>query len=160
MNENLYPYIVFLPSTEKTKILRAIFGSKVAVDILRYALNQGVSQKMYQKDLVAKLTCSNKTVIQNLKTLVRLRILEEDMEKTEKGGRTVWIKTYQLSELGKWFALLFAEEKQLSKKEKTEILQGLFRAYIHWVASLAQKLDMDKRDLARIFAEETKESKV
>ena len=147
---------MFLPSEQKNKILSAIFGSKVAVDILKFSLNQGISNKIYQKDLVAKLSYSNKTVIENLKSLTKLAILGEDMEKIEKKGRIVWVKAYQLSDLGKWFALLLAEERELSQKEKAEILQNLFRTYIKWVKDLSEKLHVSKKMLEKVFIEEMK----
>jgi len=145
---------VFLPSEQKTKILSAIFGSKASVDVLKYSLNQGISNKIYQKDLVRKLSYSNKTVIENLKSLTKLGVLKENMEKIEKQGRIVWVKAYQLSDIGKWFALLLAEEKDLSQKEKAEILQNLFRTYTKWVKDLSEKLNVSKELLEKVFREE------
>jgi hypothetical protein len=154
LSENLHPYVVFLPSEHKIKVLSAIFGSKAAVDILKFSLRQGISNKIYQRDLVKTLTYSNKTVIENLKSLTKLGILSEKMEKTERSGRITWVKAYQLSSAGKWFALLLAEEKELSDKEKAEIFQSLFRAYLRWARDLSQKLKIDKNVLKRVFMEE------
>jgi len=154
VNENLHPYVVFLPSEQKTKVLSAIFGSKAAVDILKFSLSQGISNKIYQKDLVKKLSYSNKTIIKTLKSLTNLEVWREDMEKIKKEGRIVWVKAYQLSDLGKWFALLLAEEKDLSEKEKAEILQNLFRTYIKWVKDLSEKLHVNRKTLEKIFTEE------
>lgn len=153
---DLHPYVVFLPSEQKTKILSAIFGSKSAVDILKFSLKQGISNKIYQKDLVRKLPYSNKTIIENLKSLTTLEVLRENMEKMEKNGRNVWVKTYLLSDIGKWFALLLAEEKDLSHKEKVEILQNIFKIYIKWVKDLSEKMHLSKRVLEKIFMEEMK----
>lgn len=154
MVENLHPYVVFLPSEQKTRILGAIFGSKAAVDILQFSLRQGIAVRIYQKDLVKKLDYSNKTVIGNLKSLTKLGVLKEDMEKIEQNGRTVWVKAYELSEAGRWFALLLAKEKDLSDGEKAEILQSLFRAYVRWVKNLSGSLHMDKKVLEKAFKEE------
>jgi predicted transcriptional regulator len=157
LQTDLHPYVVFLPSEQKTKILSAIFGSQAAVDILKFSLSQGVSNKIYQKELVKKLDYSNKTVIKNLKSLTRLGILNETMEKDEKGKRIVWVKAYQLSDSGRWFALLLAEKKDLSDSEKAKILQNLFRSYIRWVKDLSEKLHVKKKTLKDIFMEEMKE---
>ena len=156
LNESLHPYVVFLPSDEKTRILNAIFGSKAAVDILRFSLNQGLSSRIYQKDLVGRLSYSNKTLIENLKTMTKLGILKEEMEKNTKTGRIVWVKVYQLLDAGRWFALLLAEEKHLSTKETAEILQNLFRAYIRWVKNLSKKLQISNKELEKIFMTEMK----
>ena len=154
MVEKLHPYVVFLPIEKKDKILSAIFGSKAGVDLLRFSLKQGIAKSLYQKDLVAKLNYSNKTVIENLKTLTTLGVLSESMEKNEKDGRITWIKTYQLTNLGKWFALLLAEEKELTETEKAEILQSLFRTYVKQVKKLAEEIGINKKMLEEIFREE------
>lgn len=153
---NLHPYVVFLPTEQKIKILGAIFGSKSAVDVLKFSLHQGISKKIYQKDLMKELPFSNKTIIGNLKSLTKLGILRENMEKMEKEGRIVWVKAYQLSDMGKWFALLLAEEKDLSQREKIEILQNVFRTYIRWVRDLSEKLHAENKMLEDIFMEEMK----
>jgi hypothetical protein len=154
MAEDLHPYVVFLPSEQKTRILGAIFGSKAAVDILKFSLRQGITTKIYQRDLVRKLNYSNKTVIGNLKALTKLGVLTEDMEKAEQNGRVVWVKAYELSNAGRWFALLLAEEKDLTNTEKADILQNLFRAYVKWVKDLSKSLHVDKKVLEEAFKEE------
>jgi hypothetical protein len=152
----LYPYVVFLPAEKKDKILSAIFGSKAGVDLLRFSLKQGIAKNLYQRDLVEKLNYSNKTIIENLKVLTSLGVLDEKMEKDEREGRIIWVKTYQLTVLGKWFALLLAEEKELSEKEKSEILQSLFRTYVKLVKGLSEELGINKKMLEEIFREEMK----
>ena len=78
------------------------------------------------------------------------------MEKNDKDGRITWIKTYQLTNLGKWFALLLAEEKELSEPEKAEILQSLFRTYVKQTKRLAEEIGIDKKKLEETFKEEMK----
>lgn len=152
LTEESHPYVVFLPSEQKTRILSAIFGSKASVDVLKFSLNQGISAKIYQKDMVKRLSYSNKTVIENLKSLTKMGVLKEEMEKDEKNGRTVWVKSYQLSDSGKWFALLLAEDKDLSRTEKAKILQTLFKSYVEWVKKLSEKLQISKKTLEDTFA--------
>ncbi len=157
MNGNLHPYVIFLPSERKTKTLASIFGSKAAVDVLAYSLKHGIERRMYQKDLILKLGYSNKTIIENLKTLTKLEILSENMEKTRGAGRTTWVKVYELSEAGKWFALLMAEEKDLNNSEKRRILESLFRAYIRWAIDLSKTIDLKADTLKDIFESEMKQ---
>ncbi len=156
--EKLHPYVVFLPSEKKDKILSAIFGSKAGVDILRFSLKQGISKNIYQKDLVKKLNYSNKTIIENLKTMTQLGVLNEAMEKNDKEGRIIWIKTYQLTHLGKWFALLLAQEAELTGEEKSEILQSLFRTYVKQAKNLAEEIGISKKMLEETFREEIESS--
>ena len=88
--------------------------------------------------------------------LTNLRIFEEKMEKTMQNEHVVWVKTYRRSDSGKWFAMLLAEEKDLSKKEKAEILQNIFRTYIKSLKELSEKLNVKEETLKEIFEEEMK----
>jgi len=160
MRDRLYPYVIFLPRSSKHKVLRAIFGSSVPVDILKFALKQGVYEKIYQKDLIEKLGYSNKTIIEHLKALTEMGVLNERMEKTEVSGRTVWLKIYTLSDLGRWFALLLVEEENLSREDKIKIVYNVFRSYIRWIKDLSEKLGIDKSELLKIFEEEMTKTEI
>lgn len=149
-----HPYVMFLPSKQKDRVLRAIFGSQAAIDILRFSIKQGITRKIYQKDLLKKLAYSNKTIIEHLKLLTELGILEENMEKIKSENRIVWLKFYKLTDIGKWFVLLMAEEKELTTKEKAEILRNIFGIYIRWVKILSEKLAISKEEMHKIFKEE------
>jgi AraC-like DNA-binding protein len=156
LSVKLHPYVVFLPVEQKDKILSAIFGSKAGVDVLRFSLKQGIAKNIYQKDLVKSLNYSNKTIIENLKTLTKLCVVTELMEKNEKEGRIIWVKAYQLTDLGKWFALLLAEESELTEQEQAEILESLFRTYVKQVKDLAEELKINRKTLEEIFKQEMK----
>ncbi len=156
LSVKLHPYVVFLPVEQKDKILSAIFGSKAGVDVLRFSLKQGIAKNIYQKDLVKSLNYSNKTIIENLKTLTKLGVLTELMEKNVKEGRIIWVKAYQLTDLGKWFALLLAEESELTEQERAEILESLFRTYVKQVKDLAEELKINRKTLEEIFKQEMK----
>ncbi|HEY4675244.1 MAG TPA: hypothetical protein VIH48_04230 [Candidatus Bathyarchaeia archaeon] len=152
-----YPYVVFLPAKQKDDVLSAIFGSKAAVDILKFSITSGISNRIYQKELIEKLSYSNKTIIEHLKSLTKLGVLDESMVKTQNENRIVWLKSYQLTDVGKWFALLLAEKKDMSKEEKAQIFQNIFRRYIRWAGDLSKKLNVEKKVLTEIFLEETKQ---
>lgn len=156
MEVDLYPYVIFLPKDRKNRVLRAIFGSSVPVEIINFAIEQGISEKIYQRDLIEKLGRSNKTVIDYLKNLTELGILGENMEKTEKEGRVTWLKVYRFTDLGRWFALLMIDEKSLSKEERTEIVISISKSYIQWINRLYDKLGLDKHVLKELLIENTK----
>jgi hypothetical protein len=158
MSERLYPYVLFLPREKKEKVLKAIFESEVPVDILKYALKIGVTEKIFQKDLIATLGHSNKTIIYYLKSLTDLKITDEHMEKAESAGRTVWVKHYTLTDLGRWFALLLVEEESLTNEEKMEIVRNALRSYARWVRELSEKLGMSREEISSIFKGEMESS--
>ncbi len=154
--KGVYPYVVFLPAEEKSRVLKAVFGSKIPIDILRFSIKHGISKKIYQKDLVSTLPYSNKTIIEHLKMLTKRGVLREDIEKNESGGRVVWVKYYLLSDFGRWFALLLAEKNDLTETEKTEIFCNVFKSYVKWAKEISQKLDVSKNVLQEIFDKEMK----
>ncbi|MEM2273552.1 MAG: hypothetical protein QXX56_04985 [Candidatus Bathyarchaeia archaeon] len=156
MPTHAYPYVIFLPKSSKYDVLRAVFGSPVPVDILKFALRRGFSEKIYQKDLIENLGYSNKTLIEHLRALVDIGILCEHMEKRDIHGRTVWLKAYTLTDLGRWFALLLIEEESLPRENKIEIACNVFKSYVKWIRKLAENLGIDKNELFRIFEEEMK----
>lgn len=156
MSAKIYPYVIFLPKSSKYDVLRAVFGSSVPVDILKFALRRGVSEKIYQKDLIENLGYSNKTLIEHLKALVDLGILYEHMEKGDAHGRSVWLKAYTLTDLGKWFALLLIEEENLPRENKIEIAYNVFRSYVRWIRKLTENLGIDKNYFFKILEEEMK----
>jgi predicted DNA-binding transcriptional regulator len=155
-NKEIHPYIVFLPLEEKDWILRTVFGSETPIDILKFSIKQGISKKIYQKDLVKTLPYSNKTVIEHLKMLTKRGILRENMEKNERKGRAVWLKYYLLSNFGRWFALLLAEKTDLTETEKTEIFCSIFKSYVKWAREVSQELGVSKQSLRHIFDKEMK----
>lgn len=152
--EPLYPYVIFLPKSRKKKVLRAVFGSKIPLDILMFSLKKGITERIYQRDLIKNLSYSNKTIIERLKTLTELGIVEEHMEKTPIKGRMIWLKYYLLSDLGRWFAILLIEEKDLSREEKVRIITNAFSSYLRWIKKLADNLEIRKDDLIRTFTKE------
>ncbi len=152
----VHPYVVFLPPGEKDWILRTVFGSETPIDILKFSIKQGISKKIYQKDLVKTLPYSNKTVIEHLKMLTKRGILKESMEKNERKGHAVWLKYYLLSDFGKWFALLLAEKTDLTEAEKTEIFCSIFKSYVKWAKEVSQKLGVSKQALQEILDEQMK----
>jgi predicted ArsR family transcriptional regulator len=156
LSEEIHPYVVFLPPEEKDWVLKAVFGSRIPIDILKFSIRQGISKKIYQKDLVKNLPYSNKTIIEHLKMLVKRGILKENMEKNKSRGRTVWVKYYFLSDIGKWFALLLAEKTDLTETEKAEIFCSIFKSYVKWAKEISQKLGVSKRALQEIFNTEMK----
>ena len=156
MEKTSYPYVVFLPKNRKRSVLRALFGSSISLDIVRFSVDRGIPGRILQKDLIENLGHSNKSIMHHLNILTEAGILKEHMEKAESSGRTVWLKSYTFTDLGKWFAFLLVEEEKLSREGKIEILNSAFRSYIRWLRQLSAYLGMEVGELSRIFEEEMK----
>lgn len=150
--EKLWPYILPLPTKPDRhyKILRTVFGSKATLEIMKKAPPKG---RIYQKDLIAELRFSNKTIIEKLKRLVSIGVLEEGMEKVEIRGKGFWNKWYEPTPLGRWIILLMKPPHEVSREDIEDILKELFRIYVDSAMKLCDDYDIDHRILEDAFEE-------
>lgn len=153
----IWPYVLPLPTNKEKqlKYLLAVFGSDITVSILKRIPLKG---KAYQGDLIKSLPYSNKTVINHLKALVALGVLKEGMEKIIRDGRSVWVKWYSPTNLGRWIVLLLSPHERIDKNMLREAINELFRMYIRRILELCYKYDLDVNFLQAIFKEELNRS--
>lgn len=156
MKGKVWPYILPLPLDESYSLLSLVFSSNVSVDILRLV---ALTDKVYQKELIERLKkYSNKTVIEKLKRLVASKVLREGMEKKRAKGKTVWVKWYEPTFLGRWLALLLLPPKMVSREEAEKIVTELFKLYVSNVVRFCQAYDIDPDKLKTTFQEAFKVS--
>lgn len=146
----IWPYILPLPTdrADQRKFLLSVFGSDTAIDILK---NVSLEGKVYQRDLIKNLDYSNKTIIKHLKTLVSFGVLEEGMEKVLEEGKTLWLKWYTSTNLGKWLVLLFTPPEKVDAKLVERILEELFELYVKNAVRMCENYDLDQRVLRKVF---------
>lgn len=140
--KSLWPYILPLPLERKEldRVLKAFFGSKAALEILK---KTSPKKRVYQKELISDLGFSNKTIIEALKKLVSVGILEQGMEKRIEKGRAVWMKWYVPTFQGKWLALLLQPPADIPQDEAREIVMELFRIYMENIIDLCANHDIE-----------------
>ncbi len=146
------PYILPLPKSreDQRKFYRWVFGSDTALDVLSEASLEG---KIYQKDLIQKLEYSNKTIIETLKKLVSLDVLEEGMEKALSNEKTVWVKWYKPTDVGRWIVLLFLPPKEVNPELVEKTLKQLFELYIRNAIQLCETYNIDAKVLKAVAEE-------
>lgn len=139
---SFWPFIVFMPIDvdKRALFLSTLFSSKIAIDILRlFKWNEDLCQS----DIVKSLkTHSNKTVIAILRKLVSLNLLSEEYRVERRGKRRVKVKCYRLTELGKWYNLLFRDPQELDRDTIKIYLTEIVREFIERVASFTSKLSI------------------
>jgi len=140
--KNLWPYILPLPLQRKEldQVVETVFGSKAALEILR---KTSPNKRVYQKELIARLDFSNKTIIEALKKLVSAGVLEQGMEKRRETGRTVWEKWYMPTFQGKWLALLLQSPSRVSREDTRDIVTELFMMYMENIVKLCADYGID-----------------
>jgi len=148
----VWPYILPLPSdrANQRRFLISVFGSDIAIEILR---NISLEGKVYQRDLIKSLNYSNKTIIKHLKTLVSFNVLDEGMKKVVENKKTIWLKWYKTTNLGKWVVFLFVPPEKIDKKILEKILEELFELYIRNAVQLCKKYSVDPKLLEKVFSQ-------
>ena len=149
--ETLWPYILPLPtkSTRQYKILLSVFKSKVSFEIMRL---MPVDKPIHQKDIIEKLRKhSNKTVIAGLNRLVSAGVLEEGMEKVTTKNKTVWVKWYKSTFLGKWLVILLIPPKQIPREKVETTIKALFTLYVKNAVNLCKNYEVDPAVIKEIF---------
>lgn len=121
----MYPYVVPLPLPREVRLtfLQAVFGSKIRLETLSAIIEKGLEQKSFEKSLIEELPYSNKTLIKHLDILVEAGILSEGMERVARGERSVWMKWFQLTDSGRWIALLLSGPDGLSEERIKETFE-------------------------------------
>ena len=139
--EKFWPYILPLPkkTAQQYRVLLSAFGSKLSLEILKRASPE---KKVYQRDLIATLPYSNKTVIDYLNKLVSTGILESGMERVKVKNRTIWAKWYSPTPLGRWFALLLLPTDEFGLDESKRTLSEIFDIYSENVSELCLKVGL------------------
>ena len=147
-----FPYILPLPKNrdDQRKFYRSVFGSDTALDVLRQASLEG---KIYQRDLIRGLKYSNKTILTTLKKLVSLGVLQEGMERFSERGKSIWVKWYSPTNVGRWIVLLFLPPKKVDSEIVEEILKELFKLYVKNAIQLCRTYGLDIEILRRVFEE-------
>jgi sugar/nucleoside kinase (ribokinase family) len=123
--KELYPYVVLLPTSieEKIEYIMSLFSSPVTVEILRLF---EWDKELCQKEIIVSLSQhSNKTVISSIRKLVSLNLLEVKDKVEIRGNRRVRVKCYKLTDIGKWYNILFKDINELDSKLLREALTNL-----------------------------------
>lgn len=149
LTDDLLPYVIFLPSDRdaQLKMLSAVFGSQVNLDILTAFCGR---ERVYQKTLIETLPYSNKTVINHLKELVSLNVLQEGMEKQE-GEKNVWLKYFEVEPSRRWLIFLIYDPETISAGIMQEIIVEVAYYYFKKIGELARKYGIEVDNIREIF---------
>ena len=156
-SKRIWPYVLPFPlDTEKRALIWSTFQSRVGLQILK---TMSIEERAYQHDLIRQLPYSNKTIIEYLKKMVRATVLEEGRKTSTERGRTVWVKWYKPTSLGKWLILFLRTPEEVPPSLTKTIIEELFHLYSSSIVEVCQRYDMDidsfHQDLDRQYLLET-----
>ncbi len=155
-DERVWPYVLPFPlDSDKRRLIWSILQSRVGLKILEEV---SVDKRTYQHNLIEKMPYSNKSIIKYLKKMVKAAVLWQGMESSTEKGRTVWMKWYKPTSLGKWLILFIKSPSEVSLDLTKTIIEELFRLYSSSIVEVCQKYGMDidsfHRDLDKQYLSE------
>ena len=140
-SKRIWPYVLPFPlDTEKRGLIWSILQSRVGLKILK---TMSIEERTYQHDLIQQQPYSNKSIIEYLKKMVRAAILEEGMKTNTERGRTVWVKWYKPTSLGKWLILFLRTPEEVPPSLTKTIIEELFHLYASSIVEVCQRYGMD-----------------
>lgn len=140
-NDRVWPYVLPFPlDSEKRRLIWSILQSRVGLRILGKVR---VEERTYQHDLIEELPYSNKSIIKYLKKMVKAAVLEQGMEVTTERRRTVWIKWYQPTSLGRWLVLFLKSPSEVSQDLTKTTIEELFRLYSSSIVEVCERYGLD-----------------
>lgn len=145
-NSSYWPFIVFMPieAGERAKYMSTLFSSPVALEVLNIFK---WDKSMCQGEIIRSLGHhSNKTILTMLKRLVNLGLLSEETRLEWRGRRRVKVKCYKLTELGKWYNLLFKDPKSLDAELLKENLVKLTLEFLNKFIEFSEEIGLSTRD--------------
>ncbi len=151
-SDRYWPIVLPMPINvkERIELLHTLFSSRVVTEIL--SLFKDLEASLYQREIVEKLSHhSNRTVIEALKKLVKLGILEEITSVERRGGRKVRVKLYRLTDLGKWYSLLMRGPESIDREVLRNVIAGLLSEIVRRVSMHSRTIGLELPDLVKLF---------
>ncbi len=148
-----WPFILPLPDepSSQYRVLTSAFNSEVSHNLLRCL---HLEEKTYQKELMTELADhSSKSIIKHLKAFVEAGILEEGVERSKADGRTVWVKWYRPTLVGRWIILLLTPRNSLSSGQVKAMVRDLLSLYARGVARLCTDYKMSPEYFKNVFSD-------
>jgi hypothetical protein len=149
--EEPWPFILPLPkrTTEQYKVLASAFSSEIAFGLLKKLHSD---KKTYQKSLIKQLAgYSTKSILKYLKRFVEAGILKEGVERATVSGRTVWVKWYMPTFVGKWLILLLTPREELPSTQIKKAARDLLSFYAESIAKLCVNYNLNPEYFKELF---------
>ena len=150
--KELHPYVVMLPTSpyEKLKFILTLFSSSIVLEVLNLF---EWDTELCQKEIIIKLSHhSNKTVINAIKKLIALGLLSERVRIEERRKRKVKMKCYSLTDIGKWYNVLFKSISELDPNLANKIITDLATIFMSKVLSYASAFSISLSEFLKRIA--------
>jgi len=139
--DQIWHYILPFPlETEKRRLIWSILQSKVGKSLL---MNMDVEGRTYQKDMINRMSYSNKSIIEYLKRMFSAGMLEQGMEQVVTGKRKVRVKWYVPTNLGRWFILFLKPADDIPPELVRKTIEEIFHVYASSIVEVCRNFGID-----------------
>jgi len=139
--DQIWHYILPFPlETEKRRLIWSILQSKVGKSLL---MNMDVEGRTYQKDMINRMSYSNKSIIEYLKRMFSAGMLEQGMEQVLTGKRKVRVKWYVPTNLGRWFILFLKPADDIPPELVRKTIEEIFHVYASSIVEVCRNFGID-----------------
>jgi sugar/nucleoside kinase (ribokinase family) len=142
----LHPYILPLPTniSGRVEYITTLFSTPVIIEVLRL-FKWG--SEICQKEIITTLKHhSNKTVLNSIRRLLMLGLLEEVDRVEVRGNRRVRVKCYKLTDTGKWYNILFKDVNELDSETIREAVTNLSVMFMAKILPFSEHLKVNFLD--------------
>jgi hypothetical protein len=140
-DKDVWHYILPFPlETEKRSLIWSVLQSKVGKSLL---MNMALEGRTYQKDLITGTSYSNKSIIEYLKRMVSAGILTQGMERVATGKRTVRVRWYVPTNLGRWFILFLKPTEDIPPELVRKTIEEIFHVYASSIVEVSEDFGID-----------------
>ena len=139
--DQIWHYVLPFPlETEKRRLIWSILQSKVGKSLL---MNMDVEGRTYQKDMINRMSYSNKSIIEYLKRMFSAGMLEQGMEQVLTGKRKVRVKWYVPTNLGRWFILFLKPADDIPPELVRKTIEEIFHVYASSIVEVCRNFGID-----------------
>jgi hypothetical protein len=142
----LHPYILPLPTniSGRVEYITTLFSTPVIIEVLRLFK---WDSEICQKEIITTLKHhSNKTVLNSIRKLLMLGLLEEVGRVEVRGNRRVRVKCYKLTDTGKWYNILFKDVNELDSETIREAVTDLSVMFMAKILPFSEHLKVNFLD--------------
>lgn len=141
--DEYWPYIVIMPMdpSKRASYMLTLFSTSISLEVLNLFK---WDEELCQKDIISTLRHhSNKTIINTLRKLVKLKLLNEEIKTIKYNNRVARVKCYRLTDIGKWYNLLFKDPRTFDRETLRVNLIELITWFMNRLKTYDKEFNID-----------------
>jgi hypothetical protein len=113
-----------------------------------------LEKRTYQQELILATHYSNKSIIEYLKKMVLVGVLNQGMEQVSTEKKRVWVKWYLPTQLGRWLILFLKNPDDVPLDLTKKTIEELFQLYSSSIVEVCERYGLNLEFFHQILNEE------